>query len=147
MLGPTIVVDGWAVPGDGGIDLRLHAWSLACDQRAFGPRRLIVAFGDADGRLLALAHARRSDPPEVALEACILHAGLDSAVAVAYCDEPVALGPPPPDVAERFASARALAASYGIHLVDWFACDDRMLRSSRRTLEPGCEWWDVPWAA
>ena len=63
---------------------------------------------------------------------------------MAFCDEPVTQGPPPPDVAARFALARSIAAGYGIHLVDWFACDDDLFRSSRLALHPEADWWDVP---
>ena len=52
-------------------------------------------------------------------------------------------GPPPEDLATRFELARAIAASYGVHLVDWFVCDDDVFRSSRFALDPETEWWDV----
>ncbi len=63
---------------------------------------------------------------------------------MAYCDEPVVQGPPPPDLLERFALARAITGKYGVHLVDWFACDDDLFRSTRLAIQPGSEWWDVP---
>jgi len=141
-----VVVDGLVHSGwDDSVDLRTEAWSLALDQRAFGPRRLLVAFADADGDMLSLAHTERTDPPELALEPCIRHLGLGAVAAVAFCDEPVVDGPPPPDLSDRFATARAIAADWGVHLVDWIACDDELLRSSRlATLDLGDDWWDVP---
>jgi hypothetical protein len=63
---------------------------------------------------------------------------------VAYYDAPVTSGPPPDDLAERFARARASATGHRLHLVDWFACDDQMFRSFRLALEPDGEWWDLP---
>jgi hypothetical protein len=44
----------------------------------------------------------------------------------------------------QFEFARQVASNYDVHLVDWFACDDQMFRSSRIALDPDCEWWDVP---
>jgi len=144
-----IVVDGFRATGKDKTDLRTDAWSMALDQRAFGPRRLMVAFANRKGRLLALAHTRRTDPPEVALGPCIDHLGRGAVAAVAFCDERIKWGPPPPEVAERFAAARSIAAEFGIHLVDWFACDDQVIRSSRLALQldgPHLDgrWWDVP---
>lgn len=138
-----IVVDGYITTADVDTDLHDDAWSFVLDQRAFGPRRLLVAFADADGRFRGLAHARRTEPPEAALGPCIQHIGIGAAVAIAYCDEPVVADAPPPDLAERFDNARAIAAYYGIHLVDWFACDDHMFRSSQLALHPDEPWWDI----
>ncbi|MGH9139400.1 MAG: hypothetical protein ACRD0G_20505 [Acidimicrobiales bacterium] len=140
----VIVVDGYVANEADDTDLREEAWSFALDQRAFGPRRLLVAFADPLGRFLALAHCRRTDPPETALGPCIEHVGRGAAVAVAFCDEPVVAGPPPADLGARFAQARSITAEYGVHLVDWFACDDEMFRSSRLALDPDAEWWDAP---
>ena len=67
----------------------------------------------------------------VTLAPCIAHVGRGAAAAVAFCDEPVTEGPPPTDLAERFALARSIAAFHGVHLVDWFACDDQLFRSAR----------------
>ena len=144
MFRPLIVVDGVLPTELDDTNLREDGVSLALDQRAFGPRRLLVAFADRDGRFRGLAHTERTDPPEKALGPCIQHIGLGSAAAVAFCDEPVSEGPPPPELGERFASACAIAAGYGIHLVDWVACDDQFFRSSRLALYPDDEWWDVP---
>jgi hypothetical protein len=36
-----------------------ECWSLALDQRAFGPRRIVVVFGERSARLSRLAHTRR----------------------------------------------------------------------------------------
>ena len=138
-----IVVDGYVATEEDDTDLREEAWSFALDQRAFGPRRLLVTFADGSGRLRSVAHARRTDPPEAGLAPCIEHVGLGATAAIAFCDEPVVEGPPPTDLVERFALARSIAASYGIHLVDWIACGDQMFRSSRLALDPEGEWWDV----
>jgi hypothetical protein len=135
-----IVVDGLKATVDD-MNLRNDAWSLALDQRAFGPRRLVVAFALRDGTLRTMAHCRRTDPPELALEPCIRHVGLGTDVAIAFCDEPVVEGPPPPEIADRFAEACAVAAEFRIHLVDWIACDDQMFRSFRLALFPGEPWW------
>lgn len=139
-----IVVDGYVATDKDDSNLQEQALSFAFDQRAFGPRRLLVAFADRSGRFRGLAHAPRTDPPEAALPACIEHVGRGAVAAVAFCDETVVEGPPPPDLATRFASACSLAADYGVHLVDWFACDDQVIRSARLALHPEAEWWDVP---
>lgn len=122
-----------------------EAWSFALDQRAFGPGLLLVAFTDRDGCLLGMAHTPRTEPIEVALTCCIDYLGDGAEAAVAFCDELLSDGPPPDDLAERFASARAVCAASDIHLVDWFACDDLLFRSTRSALgDPDAEWWDVP---
>ncbi len=144
-----IVVDGLVATDKDRTDLRKEAWDFALDQRAFGPRRLLVAFAAGDGRFLTLAHTRRPDPPEAALGPCIDHSGRGAAAAVAFCDEPVKNGPPPPELVARFAKARSIAASYGVHLVDWIACDDDLFRCARlRSVAPADDrdWWDVPQA-
>ena len=120
-----------------------EAMAFCLDQRAFGPRRLVVAFANRNGRFRGLAHTRRPEPPEAALAGCIDYLGRGAKVAIAFCDEPVTWGPPPEDLATRFELARAIAASYGVHLVDWFVCDDDVFRSSRFALDPETEWWDV----
>jgi len=107
---PLIVVDGFAVDPSTELDLREETWSLALGQREFGPRRLLVAFADADRHWRTLAHCRRTDPPEAALQPCIRHVGRGMAYAVALCDEPVVMGPPPPDLEERFTRAAEVAS-------------------------------------
>jgi hypothetical protein len=139
-----IVVDGYVATDKDTTDLREESWSFALDQRAFGPRRLLVAFADAFGGFQSLAHTPRTDPPELALAPCIEYLGRNAAAAVAFCDEPVVAGPPPPELDLRFALARSIAASNGVHLVDWFACDDQLFRSTRYALDPETDWWDVP---
>jgi hypothetical protein len=121
--------------------LRKDTWSLALDQRVFGPGRLLVAFAKRSGLLVTIAYTRRSDPPEMALDPCIQHCGRGAAAAVALCDEAVA---PPPELAPRFALARSIAASHGNHLVDWIACDDQLFRSSRIAVYPDDDGWDFP---
>jgi hypothetical protein len=144
-MDPTlIVVEGYVTTPADDTDLRKDVWSFALDQRAFGPGRLVVAFTDRSGRLRSLAHARRTDPPEAALAACIRRLGAGAAAAVAFCDERVVEGPPPTSVVVAFARARWAAANHGIHLVDWIACDDSALQSTRLALDPHGEWWDVP---
>ena len=54
-------------------NLREEAWSFALDQRAFGPRKLWVAFADADGTFRGLAHTDRTDRPELCVGPCIEH--------------------------------------------------------------------------
>jgi hypothetical protein len=130
-------------------DVPNQIWSYALDQRAFGPRRLMVVFTDAAGRLRTLAHANRTDRPLLAFEACLDHLGAGAAAAVALCDEPVAPGPWPSDLLERFDAARSIAKVYGVHLVDWIGCDDEAFRAIRLlTLIPSeqPDWWDVPGA-
>lgn len=147
MLNDLIVIDGYRPTAADDTNLRKEAWSFALEQRMFGPRRLLVAVADTDGTLRGLAHARRTDPPERALEPCLRFLqdrDMAAPVAVAFCDEPVIMGPPDPDVADRFAEACAVAESLGVHLVDWFACDSLAFRSFRLALHPEDEWWNVP---
>lgn len=139
----TIVVEGYLATDAAEIDMRAEVWSYALDQRAFGPRRLLVAFTDAGGRLLGLAHTARTQPPELALEACIRHLGDGAAAAIAFCDEPVSAGPPAPDIIDRLAHTRSLAASLGVYLIDWLACDDLQLRSFQLAVHPEEEWWGI----
>jgi hypothetical protein len=138
-----IVVDGVRATRRDRTNLRnpKDLFGMALDQRAFGPGRLLVAFANRRGRLRAIAHAPRTDPPERALEACIQHLGAGATHAVAYCDEPVTEGPPPEGLYERFALACSIADRYGIELADWIACDDQWYRSTRLALFPDDEWW------
>jgi hypothetical protein len=127
-------------------DVRAKVWSYALDQRVFGPRKLLVAFTEANGQLRVLAHANRTDHPLLSLEACLDYLGEGAAAAVAFCDEPVADGPPPRHFLERFEQARELARTFGVHLVDWFACDDDRFRAARLmtlTIDEQPDWWDV----
>ncbi len=127
------------------IDLStVDAWDFALDQRAFGPRQLLVVTAGPDGQVLGLAHCEQTEPPEMALVCCLETLDDGAAAAVAYSDEPVG-SEPPPGLAERFATARAAAKDHGVHLVDWMLCDDTELRSMRFTLdEADDEWWDLP---
>jgi len=93
-----VVVDGYVATDLDHTDLREEAWSFALSQRDFGPRRLIVALSDASGRLIGMVHTPRTDPPELALGPCIAHIGRGATAAIAYCDEPVTEGPPPPEL-------------------------------------------------
>ena len=139
-----IVVDGLVPTELDDTNLREEAWSLALDQRHAGPRKLLVAFGDLDGRFRGMAIARRTDPPELALEPCIQYLGAGAEIAIAYCDEPVTMGPPPPDIAQRWSMATSVCDSHGIRLVDWFACDDEAIRSFKLALHPDEPWWPAP---
>jgi hypothetical protein len=128
-------------------DVPNQIWAYAMDQRAFGPRRLWVVFTNTAGRLRCLAYANQTDRPLLAFEACLERLGGGAAAAVALSDEPVAPGPLSIDCLERFTEARVVAAAYGVHLVDWIACDDESFRAIRLlTLRPSeqPEWWDVP---
>jgi len=129
-------------------NLRRERFLFALDQRAFGPGRVLVAFADRRARFVGLAHTRRPKRPEDALDPCIQHMrtfprASEAVAAVAYCDERVN-DEPPGDMATRFAYGRLIAMESGIHLVDWFACDDERFRSSKLALEPGQPWWQVP---
>jgi len=126
---------------------------IALDQRAFGPRQLMVAFADHDGRFLALTYCRRTEPAATALKACLLHfdtigrGGEADAAAVVLCDEKVEDGPAPPGFVATFERARRMARMHRVHLVDWIACDDDRFRCARlSTMTPASEpdWWDVP---
>ncbi len=144
MQDTELIVEGLVATGRDPIDLRTESIALAFDQRCFGPRKLIVAFAGTDGHLISVASTRRTEPPEAALGPCIEHVGRFAAAAVAFCDEEVIDGPPPPGFVDRFFRARAITAGYGIHLVDWFACDALAIRSSRWALDAEDEpWWDV----
>ncbi len=140
-----IIVDGYVVAdGVEPIDLRDEAWSLALDQRCFGPGRLLVAFGDCDGNMTALAHTRCRPTPELAFTACIRHLGEGAAAAVTLNDEQVTSGPPCSDLAHRYAIYQDIAAAHGIRLVDWIACDPagELFRSTQLALHPADPWWD-----
>ena len=149
MTDTLVVVEGVVATDRDDTDLsRLHeAVGFALDQRCFGPRRLLVAFAERDGRLRGIAHTGRTDPIDVALRGCLEHMGRGALAAVAFNDEPVVMGPPPDDLADRFWVWRSMCAARGVHLVDWIACDDHTFRLTRFALEPAIEdgeWWDVP---
>src|SRR4051812_42627157 len=88
-----IVVEGYRATAADDTNLREEFLGFALDQRAFGPRQLVVAFAERDGRFLGLSYAARTTPPELALGPCIQHVGLGAAAAIAFCDEPVVQGP------------------------------------------------------
>lgn len=111
------------------------------------PSKLLVAFAASDGRFRGLAYTDRTDPPEVGFQACVEYLGAGATAAIAFCDQPVTDGPPPNAFVKLFERARLIAAEYGIHLVDWIACDDDKMRSNRTPIARGQlddEWWDVP---
>lgn len=152
MMHPSFsIVDHYVPTAESGLDnLREQVWSFALDQRAFGPRKLLVAFSDAQGRLTGLAHTGRTVPLELAFDAClayVVYQGYGADAAIAFCDQPVNDGPPPAEFVDLFDRARLIAADYDIHLVDWIACDDEKMRSNRTPIELdqlSGEWWDVP---
>lgn len=123
-------------------------WEIALDQRAFGPRRVLVAFADRDGRLIELDHTERTDPPELAFGLCLRTAAPGASAAVVYCDEAVdarAARAELEPVIDRFLDAGSFAREhFGVHLVDWIACDDQMFRSSRLLHEPDADMWAMP---
>jgi len=140
----TLVVGSFRVTGSE-LDLRGDdAWSFCLDQRQFGPARMLVVHADATGHHLGLSHCRRTDPPWYAMACCLEHFGPGPTAALVYHDEPVKWGPPPPEQLRAFELACQVAANYGVHLVDWFACDDAMYRSMRVAADPDGEWWNVP---
>ncbi len=58
MMTRLIAVGDYVATALDDTDLRKNAWSLAFDQQAFGPHRLLVEFADREGRLLSLAHTQ-----------------------------------------------------------------------------------------
>lgn len=146
MRDTLVVVEGVVATDRDDTDLSSfsEAMSIALDQRMFGPRRLLVAFADADGRFRGIAHTKRTDPFELGLRACLQYLGEGAAAAVVFNDEPVAWGEPPPGQRVRLELARLICASAGVRLVDWICCDDQLFRSTKIAFEPGTEWWDLP---
>lgn len=145
----TIVVELVVATDPKDMSLRDDVWSIALDQRVFGSGRLLVAGADPAGHLLGIAHTTTGDRVELRLACCLEHmfnSALVPATAVVFNDEPVEWGPPPDDLALRFKVASEVAADFGVHLVDWFACDggSELFRSARLALHPGSEWWDLP---
>src|ERR1700719_582168 len=115
----TPIVEGYRYTGDytgdhldlSGTDL----WSLALDQRAFGPRQLVVVTARRDGAVIGLAHCERTQPPALALTCCLAAADDGPAVAAAYSDEPVSTDPPT-GLRDRLHTARVAARQFGVHL-------------------------------
>jgi hypothetical protein len=148
MESDTIIVELVVTTDPTELSLRENAWSLALDQQAFGPGRLLVATADRAGNLLAIAHTTTTDPPHFGLACCLEHTfrnGIVPEGAVVFNDEPVEWGPPPAELRFRFVTAREQCAQFGVHLVDWFCCDadSELIRSSRIAFDPDSEWWDV----
>ena len=140
----TLVVECLVATPRDTTNLREARWGFALDQRAFGPRRLLVAFAREDGSFLGLTHTELTDPPWAALTACIDTFGVDSCAAVALADEPVREGTPPPELEHRFETACAVARASGVRLVDWMSCDDLLIRSARAAFSPGGDGWSEP---
>ncbi|MEW6472422.1 MAG: hypothetical protein AB1679_09125 [Actinomycetota bacterium] len=145
----TIVVELVVAVEPNAMSLREDAWSMAMDQRVFGPGRVLVGAADRTGALLGIAYTRTTDPLDLALACCLEHL-FNSAVvpqaAIVFNDEPVRMAPPPPDLGPRFEALRQTAAAFGVHLVDWFGCDgdSELIRSTRIAVGMDGEWWDVP---
>lgn len=124
------------------------------DQRAFGPRQLMVAFAAYDGEFLGLLYTTRRDPFDGALDACLRHfevEGLgrhaDGVAAVVLCDQRVVDSSCRPHLEAMLERARTIAARHDVHLVDWIACDDDTFCAARlQSLDPASDpdWWDVP---
>lgn len=126
------------------MNLRVAPWRYTLVQREFGPRRLIVMFADQHGRLRGLIHTGRTDPPEVALVRCLDRFRRRAVAVAAYCDEPVHDEPRPDDLDERFVLASQLCAARGLHLVDWYLCDDIYIRSLRGSIVSDGGYWPNP---
>ena len=142
----TIIVELVVAEDPEDLSLRNDAWSLALDQQAFGPGRMLVATADRAGRLLAIAHTTTTDPPLLGLGCCLEYTfrnGILPDAAVVFNDEPVEWGPPPAELKFRFTTSRELCARFGVHLVDWFCCDadNELIRSAGAAFEPGADWW------
>jgi hypothetical protein len=145
----TIVVEAVVATDPKEMSLREYRWSIALDQQAFGPGRIWVAAADRAGHLLAIAYTEKTDPFDLALSCCLEHLfslAIVPTAAVVFIDEPVKMAPPPPDLEFRFWWARECTAQYGVHLVDWFACDpeSELFRSTRLAIDPDSDWWDIP---
>lgn len=141
-----IVVNGYAPVDQAAaaeFNLRDEMLSMALDQRAFGPGKLLVAFGDSDGTFRGLAYTDRRDPIDSAFDACLDYLGSGAATAVAFNDEPVVVGEPAPWLAERFIRMQTIAALHGVTLIDWVSCDDEYLRPTRLGQCPQEDWWSV----
>jgi hypothetical protein len=136
------IVEGYHYTGDY-LDLSgTDFWGLALDQRAFGPRQLVVVTARRDGAVVGLAHCQRTEPPELALKCCLVALDDGAAAAVAYSDESMSADPPI-GLRDRLDTARVAARALGVRLVDWIICDDVQMRSMRMTLEECNHWWDA----
>jgi hypothetical protein len=129
MRADVTVVDAYLPTELDDTNLRDDLWSFALDQRAFGVRKLWVAFADDDGTFRGLAYTDRREPLELRFDACLAYLGAGATVAVAFCDEPVQDGPSTPELDQRLLAMRGIAAEYGIWLADWICCDDDRFRS------------------
>jgi hypothetical protein len=137
------IVEGYHCTG---ADLDLSGtdfWGFALDQRAFGPRQLVVVTARGDGAVVGLAHCDQTELPELALKCCLAALDDGAAAAVAYSDEPVSTDRPI-GLRDRLDRARVAAREFGVHLVDWIMCDDTQMRSIRFALEDCDQWWDAP---
>ena len=121
---------------------------MALDQQVFGAGKMLVGAADQAGHLLGIAYTASTEPLDLGLACCLEHL-FDSAVmpkaAILFNDEPLHMEPPPDDLRPRFEALRDTAAEFGVHLVDWFACDAKteLVRSTRIALGTHRPWWDV----
>lgn len=113
------------------MNLRVAPWRYTLAQREYGPRRLIVMFADRNGRMQCLMHTARTVPPEDALVRCLDRLRRRAVAVAVYADEPVSAAPRPADLNHRFTVASDLCAGRGLHLIDWYLCDDIYIRSLR----------------
>ncbi len=143
----TIVVEGFQNTGDGPDLSDVAAIEFALDQRAFGRERLVVAGTDRRGTLVGLVHCPMTDPVETSFECCLDQLrDFGAEAAVAYSDEPVEKGSITAELRNRFGRTRAIAAVFGIHLVDWIQCGDTRIQSLKFGSSEDATWWDVPGA-
>ena len=133
----SLPVEVWRAAPELDINLFDDVWSFALDQRAFGPRRVLVAFADAAGRLTGLAHSARVDPITASLAVCLAHGADLGVAAVVYSDEPVTWRLPEPTLVERLDVARAMCDDVDVDLIDWIMCDDDVFRSLRYSSDTG----------
>jgi hypothetical protein len=98
MESDTIIVELVVSRDPTELSLRENAWSLALDQQAFGPGRMLVATADRAGRLLAIAHTATTDPPHLGLGCCLEYTfrhGIVPDAAVVFNDETKTFTPRP----------------------------------------------------
>jgi hypothetical protein len=117
----TTIVEGYHSTGDGLDLIGTDFWGFALDQRAFGPRHLVVVKSRGDGRS-RLAHCEFAQLPDLALKCCLAALDDRAAAAVAYNDEPESADPPI-GLRHRLDTAGVAAREFGVHLVDWITCD------------------------
>lgn len=139
------VVEGFFVESDEMIDLRTSCWSLARDQRAFGPNQLFVGFADAKCTLIGLAFTDLGDDSRTALARCLSFRCAGAEFVVAWCDETIPAATEVTSESTRFDDLRAVARRAGVGLVDWISCDSTQARSLRLACDPSMDAWHAAW--